>query len=139
MAAIRQQINIAAPQRTVWEALTTADGWKSWWVDDARIELRAGGRIVLISEDDEGKPVEERGILHEMRPIRKLEIAWDANSPGPTRGTRLQFTISRDGDETRLALVHSGGGVLDDEAARDQLDKEWREGLRALRSTLETT
>ncbi|MEQ1507424.1 MAG: SRPBCC domain-containing protein [Myxococcota bacterium] len=137
MSAIRQQINIAAPQRTVWNTLTSADGWKSWWADDARVESREGGRIVLVSEGEDGTPVEERGIFHEMRPTRRLEIAWDSNSPAPTRGTRLQFTISRDGDETRLALVHSGGGVLDDDAKRDALDKEWREGLRTLRQTLE--
>jgi uncharacterized protein YndB with AHSA1/START domain len=137
MSAIRQQINISAPQRTVWSVLTSAEGWKSWWADDARLEPREGGRIVLVSEGADGKAVEERGIVHEMRPTRKLEIAWDANSPAPTRGTRLQFTISRDGDETRLALVHSGGGVLDDDAARDVLDKEWRDGLRTLRESLE--
>jgi uncharacterized protein YndB with AHSA1/START domain len=139
MAAIRQQINIAAPQRTVWNALTSADGWKTWWADEARIESREGGRIVLVTEGTDGKPVEERGIFHEMRPTRRLEIAWDANSPAPTRGTRLQFTISRDGDETRLALVHSGGGVLDDDQQRDALDREWREGLRTLRQALETS
>jgi uncharacterized protein YndB with AHSA1/START domain len=137
MAAIRQQINIAAPQRIVWNVLVSADGWKSWWADDARVESREGGRIVLVTEGADGEPVEERGIFHEMRPTRKLEIAWDATSPGPTRGTRLQFTISRDGDETRLAMIHSGGGVLDDEAARDALEKEWRSGLQSLRKTLE--
>lgn len=139
MAAIRQQINIAAPQRTVWTALTSSDGWKSWWADDARVESREGGRIVLTSEGPDGNPVEERGIFHEMRPTRKLEIAWDANSPAATRGTRLQFTISRDGDETRLAMIHSGGGVLDDETARDALEREWREGLKTLRQSLEAT
>jgi uncharacterized protein YndB with AHSA1/START domain len=139
MAAIRQQINIAAPQRTVWNALVSADGWKQWWADDARLEPREGGRIVLVSEDAEGKLVEERGIFHEMRPTRRLEIAWDSTSPARTRGTRLQFTISRDGDETRLALVHSGGGVLEDEAARDVLDREWRDGLRTLRQSLEAS
>lgn len=138
MAAIRQQINIAAPQRTVWTALTSADGWKTWWADEARVDSREGGRIVLVSEGPDGKPVEERGIFHDVRPTRRLEIAWDANSPAPTRGTRLQFTISRDGDETRLALVHSGGGVLDDDEARDSLEREWREALRTLRQTLET-
>ena len=139
MAAIRQQINIAAPQRLVWNALTTVDGWKSWWAEDARIEPREGGRIVLVTEGAEGEPVEERGIFHEMRPTRKLEIAFDANSPGPTKGTRLQFTISKDGDETRLALIHSGAGLLDDETARDALDKEWKNALRTLRSALEST
>ncbi|MCA9489414.1 MAG: SRPBCC domain-containing protein [Myxococcales bacterium] len=137
MTAIRQQINIAAPQRTVWNALTTAEGWTSWWADEARFEAREGGRVVLTTEGDDGNPVEERGILHEIRPTRRLEITWDNTSPAKTKGTRLQFTISRDGDETRLAMVHSGGGVLDDEEARDALEKEWRNGLRSLRETLE--
>lgn len=137
MAAIRQQINIAAPQRAVWNALTTSDGWKVWWADDARLEPREGGRIVLVLEGDDGKPVEERGIFHELRPTRKLEIAFDATSPGPAKGTRLQFTISRDKDETRLGLVHSGAGLLEDDAARDALDKEWKSALRTLRTALE--
>ena len=137
MASIRQQINIAAPTRTVWNTLTSADGWKQWWAEEARLEARTGGRIVLTVEGDDGEPVEERGVFHEIRPTRKLEIAWDATSPAKTKGTRLQFTISRDGDETRVALVHSGGGILDDEEARDGLEREWRSALRALRSVLE--
>lgn len=137
MSAIRQQINIAASQRTVWNAITTADGWKSWWADEARVDPREGGRIVLVSENAEGQPIEERGIFHELRPTRKVEIAWDGNSPSLTRGTRLVFTISRDGDETRLSLVHSGGGPLEDDVARDRMDKEWRDGLRTLRQSLE--
>jgi uncharacterized protein YndB with AHSA1/START domain len=137
MAAIRQQINITAPLRSVWTALTTSEGWCSFWADEARVEGREGGRIVLTTEDDEGKPVEERGIFHEFKATRKLEIAFDNTGPARLRGTRLQFTISRDKDDTRLALVHSGAAILEDEARRDQLDKEWRSALRTLREALE--
>jgi uncharacterized protein YndB with AHSA1/START domain len=138
MAAIRQQINIAASQRTVWNALTTAEGWTSWWAEQARLEPRPGGRIVLVVEGDDGQPVEERGLFHDLRPTRKLEIAWDATSPAKTRGTRVVFSISRDGEETRVALVHTGAGVLVDDAAREVLDREWRDALRTLRTALET-
>ena len=137
MAAIRQQINIAAPARTVWNQLVSSEGWTQWWADEARIDAREGGRIVLTSQGDDGQPVEERGIVHELRPTRRLEIAWDATSPARTKGTRLQFTISRDGEETRLSLVHSGGGVLDDEVGRAALEREWKDALKAFRSTLE--
>lgn len=137
MAAIRQQINIAVPLRTVWNTLITPEGWRLFWADDARLEPRAGGRIVLFSEGPDGTRIEERGIIHEMRPTRKVEIAWDTNSPAPTRGTRLNFTISKDGAETRLLLVHSGGGVLDDEVARNSLDRDWRDALQTLRDKLE--
>lgn len=139
MPSIRQQINIAAPTRVIWNLLTTAEGWTQWWAEEARLEPRSGGRIVLTIEGDDGEPVEERGVFHALRPTRKLEIAWDATSPAKTRGTRLQFTISRDGDEARLALIHSGGGILDDEEERASLEREWRSALRALRSHLEGT
>ena len=137
MASIRQQINIAASSRKVWDILTSAEGWKQWWAEEARLDPTTGGRIVLTVEGDDGEPVEERGVVHDLRPTRKLEIAWDSTSPAKTKGTRLQFTVSRDGDETRLALVHSGGGILDDEEARADLEKEWRSALKALQRALE--
>lgn len=136
MASIRQQINIAAAPRRVWAALTTADGLKSWWVDEARVDAREGGRVVLISEGEEGQPVEERGMFHTFRPTRRVEIAWDGNSPAPTKGTRVEFNVARDGEETRVSVIHSGG-ALDDEEAREALEKGWKSALRALRSSLE--
>jgi uncharacterized protein YndB with AHSA1/START domain len=137
MSSIRHQVNIAASPRTVWAALTTAEGLASWWVDSARIDPRPGGRVVLTSEGDDGTPVEEWGILHDIRPTRRVEIAWDTNSPGPTKGTRVEWTIARDGDETRVSLVHSGGGVLEDEEARSRLEKEWKGAFESLRDALE--
>lgn len=137
MPAIRRTINIAAAPREVWKFLTTADGIKSWWADDARVDAREGGRIVLTAEGDDGKPVEERGIFHEVRPTRKIEIAWDNNSPAPTKGTRIEFQVAKDGDETQVNLVHSGGGPLDDEEQREALDDSWRQALTALRDALE--
>jgi uncharacterized protein YndB with AHSA1/START domain len=137
MPAIRQQINIDASTRQVWRALTTAEGLESWWVDDARVDAREGGRIVLTSEDDEGEAVEEAGLFHEFRPMRRIEITWDNAGKAPTRGTRIQFNIARDGEETRLIVIHSGKGILDDEELRPALQKEWKQALLALRSSLE--
>ncbi|TNE87452.1 MAG: SRPBCC domain-containing protein [Deltaproteobacteria bacterium] len=137
MSSIRHQINIAAPARTVWRALTTEEGLTSWWVDEARVVAEKGGRIVLRSEGDDGEMVEEVGMFHEIRPTRKIEIAWDTRSPAPTAGTRVQFTVARDGDETRVSVTHSGGGVLDDDEARAALEKSWKQALRALRGSLE--
>ncbi len=138
MASIRQQINIDASPREVWRALTSVDGWTSWYADDARVDARKGGRITLSMIGDDGEPVDEVGIYLTFRPTRKLEIAWDSTSPAPTKGTTLSFQVARDGAETRLALVHSGGGVLEDEQAREALVKEWRQAFRALRDHLES-
>lgn len=136
MAAIRHQINIAVPVRTVWNALTTESGLVSWWADKARVDARPGGRIVLQRAGAEGE-TEERGIFHELRPTRRIEIAWDTNSPGPSRGTRVAFQVARDGDETRVALVHSGGGALDEDESRAALESEWKDRLNKLRAALE--
>ena len=137
MAAIRQQINIAAPIRTVWNALTTKEGLEAWWADEARVDANVGGRLVIKTEDDEGNLIEERGMFHKLRPTREIEIAWDSTGSAPTKGTRIVFQVARDADETRVRVVHSGGGILDDEEAREELDKWWRKMLKMLRRDLE--
>jgi uncharacterized protein YndB with AHSA1/START domain len=137
LAAIRQQINIAVPVRTVWSALTTDRGIASWWGRGGRIEAREGGRVVLVQENAAGEPVELRGMLHEFRPTRRIEIAWDSVGSAPAKGTRVAFQLARDGEETRVSVVHSGAGVLDDEAGRAKLDEEWKKALMRLRTTLE--
>jgi len=135
LATVRQQINIAASARVIWNALTTAEGLSSWWVDEARVDTRAGGRVVITTEDENGEPIEEIGMFQQLRPTRKIEIKWDSNSPGALRKTRLEFVLARDGDETRVAVIHSG--VEEDEDDNAALEKEWRQALLALRSSLE--
>lgn len=137
MASVRQQINIDASPRTVWKQLTTAEGLAAWWADEARVDAAKGGRIVLTSEDDDGNPLEERGTFLEARPTRKIEIKWDSGSPGPTAGSRVKFQVARDGEETRVAVIHTGG-FLDDDEVFARFDKEWKSALKALRSSLES-
>lgn len=139
MASIRRNINIDAPPRVVWTAVTSAEGLNSWYSDDARVDGRKGGRVVLVGEDDDGEPVEEVGTILTWRPTSKFEIRWDGNSPAATKGTTVTFSIARDGDETRVGLVHGGNGdVLQDEDARSELDRTWKFALKALRDHLES-
>ena len=138
MAAIRRQINIHASSRTVWQALTTPEGWCSWYADEARIDARAGGRVVLVSEGDDGEPVEESGVVIACRPTSRLEIRWDAHSRSPSRGGQLAFKLARDGDSSRLSLVYSGGEALDDGESRAALERSWRQAFSALRDYLES-
>ena len=139
MPSIRRHIHIAATPRAVWQALTTEEGLTGWLVDEARIDARKGGRVVLVGEDDDGNPLEEKGVIDRWRPTSHLEIVWDAVGSFPTRGTRLTFQVAIDGDETRVSLIHSGpGAILEDPEKRDQLDKDWRRALRSLQSMLES-
>jgi len=139
MPAIRRHIHIAARPRTVWKAITTSEGLRSWLVDDARIDARQGGRVVWIGEDDEGNRVEEKGVIHKWRPTSHLEISWDKMGNFPTTGTRLTFQLALDGDETRVSVIHSGSApILDEGEDRDQLDVDWRRALKSLQTLLDS-
>jgi len=137
MPSIRQQINIAASPRTVWSALTTPDGLTAWWVDEARVDPRTGGRIVVGGVGDDGEPTEDAGIFLDFTPTRRIEIAWDGHRGTGPRTSRLSIQLARAADETRVVVVVSGGSDLDDEQVHGVLDKEWRASLRALREHLE--
>lgn len=138
MAAIRQQINIATSLRSVWNAMTTGEGLATWLADEARVEPRNGGRVVLVhKQPDSDEVIEERGLFHVFRPTRDVEIAWDSSGKAPTKGTRVSLQIAMDGDEVRLRVVHSGAGILDDEVARDVLEKVWKDRLLKLRKRFE--
>ena len=137
MPAIRRHIHIATTPRKVWRALTTADRLQDWLVDAARVDARKGGRIILTFEGDDGEPVEAVGLIHKWRPTAQLEISWDNVGKYEGRGSRISFQVARDGDETRLSLVQSGGEALEDEERRAALDKEWRRDLKALQGLLD--
>lgn len=139
MAAIRHQINIDAPLRKVWKALTTVEGVTSWWVDEARLDAQSGGRIVLVSEDDDGNPLEEVGIFVSVRPTRKIEIKWDNVGSTLTKGTTVTFQLARFREETRVSVVHTGAAILEDEELASTLHKDWKGALSALRTSLEGT
>ena len=43
---IEQQVTIAASRERVWEALTSAEQIRTWWVPDGiSVDLRVGGRF----------------------------------------------------------------------------------------------
>jgi uncharacterized protein YndB with AHSA1/START domain len=135
MPTIRRQISIATTPRGVWNALVTPAGLQLWLADDARVDARQGGRVSLAVRADGGRN-EEQGFLHVWRPTAKLEIGWDARSPGPFKGTFTQFSVARDGSETVLNVVHEGPS-LDEPSLHASVDALWKRALLALRDGLE--
>lgn len=135
MGSIRQQIAVEASSRAVWDLLTTVEGVTSWWVEDARLDARDGGRIVVGRTVDEVRQ-EDRGSFHHVRPTRAIEIAWDPSGTGPLAGTRLEFQVGRGDGETKVHVVQSGT-PLDDEARRADVEALWKGALLKLRGKLE--
>jgi uncharacterized protein YndB with AHSA1/START domain len=137
MPAIRRHILIATSTRAVWNAISTPEGLCRWLVAEARLEPRSGGRVVLARIGADGLREEARGMVHKWRPTSHLEIAFDRLGDHPSRGSLVAFQVARDGDETRLSVVQSGGEQLEDEAAAASLDDRWRKDLERLQAALD--
>jgi uncharacterized protein YndB with AHSA1/START domain len=135
MPTIRRQISVAAPPRAVWNALVTPEGLKQWLGDEARVDARSGGRVALVVRHEDGRH-EEVGFFHVWRPTAKLEIGWDARSPGPFKGCFTQFSVARDRSETVVNVVHEGA-ALEDADTHARMDAFWKRSLVTLRTALE--
>lgn len=136
MSAIRRHVYIATGARAVWRALTTSEGLEKWLADEARVDGRKGGRVV-ISGSDLDPERELAGIIHTWRPTSKLEITWDNVGKSETKGSQIAFQVARDGEETRVSVVHSGGEALEDEERRSRLDAAWKTALETLQALLD--
>jgi len=136
MPAIRRHVHIACTPRAAWRALTTSDGLEKWMADSARIDGRMGGRVVLTGTDFDEEE-DAVGIVHTWRPTSKFEIAWDKIGQFEARGSQFAFQVAKDGNETRVSVVHSGGEALDDEERREKLDAAWKQAFSTLQSLLD--
>ena len=136
MAAIRRHVYIANGARAVWQALTTAEGLEKWLAEDARVDGRVGGRVVLSGTDLDSEH-DLVGIIHTWRPTSRLEISWDSIGVAETKGSSVLFQVARDGDETKVNIVHSGGEATDDEERREKLDNAWKVALETLQALLD--
>jgi len=136
MAAIRRHVYIANGARAVWRALTTAEGLEKWLAEEARVDARQGGRVILTGTDLDAEH-DVVGMIHLWRPTSKLEISWDSIGAAETKGSSVAFQVARDGDETRVSLVHSGGEALGDEERREKLDNAWKVALETLQALLD--
>ena len=131
MPAIRNNVAIAASPRTVWRALTTAEGLEKWLADEARIQGREGGQVSLVIDG-----VEQRGMIHRWRPISHVEFHFNRGDY-PGSGSRLAFRVVRDRGDTVVTVVQDGSPDLDDPELREQLSARLQGALEALQGWLD--
>ncbi len=136
----RIEITIDAPPSTVYEAIATGDGVRSWWTEDARIAEEVGG-VSRLNFDSEH--------WTEMRVDRLVpgeEVEWACVDQyqvnfTPTDewvGTTVSFRLEPedDGERTRLRFVHHG---LDRLECAELCHRGWDHYLRAsLKSLVES-
>lgn len=125
---IEREILIDAPLDVVWAVITQPDHVSGWFSDVAEIELRAGGKLTLTWEVDDT----EQGRVVKVDPPRFFSFRWIRGSGTELRrgnSTLVEFSLSAEGEGTRLRVVETGFSDLDlpeDDQAKDA--EEHREG-----------
>jgi uncharacterized protein YndB with AHSA1/START domain len=134
--SIVREIVVAASVARVWEVLTRAEYVGRWFgADKAEIDLRPGGSFVMVwAEHGTGyarvEQVEEQALFSFRWAIEQ------GAEPAPGEETLVEFTLTPEGDGTRLTVVESGFSKLDRPAEKQEWHRErnvdgWRQVLEA--------
>lgn len=130
---IAREIFIAAPPARVWSVVTEAEHLGTWFGDaGATMDLRPGGAMTLTWR--------EHGTYHgrvlHVVPPRLFVFRWlragGVGTPTPSNSTLVEFTLTAEGDGTRLRVRESGFRELDlPEEERTRYAEGNAEGWRA--------
>lgn len=119
---------VDATPAEVWRAWTTSEGMTEWWVEEADIELKIGGKFELYMLPDQpdfkGNRGSEECTILAYAPERMLSATWNAPPTFPEQRfehTRITLLIDPvDEDTTTVTLIHSGwpAAGMDDKASK---------------------
>lgn len=107
---------IRATPDQVWDYLVQPDKMVRWMGLDARIDPTPGGEFWL---DVTGDDIASGSYVEVERPHRVVFTwGWEGSTEVPPGSSTVTFTLTADGDETLVELVHSGlpGGQDDPHA-----------------------
>lgn len=134
---------INAPRERVWPLLTEADQIARWYAfAGAAVDLRPGGAMAF--HWDEHGTFQAR-IAH-IDPPRLFSYQYAITAPDepprPGNATLVTFTLSPEGDQTRLRVVEQGfAGLTVAPTEREHLaaasEEAWTAGLGLLREQAE--
>jgi len=129
---IEKEIFIRATPERVFRGLTEKAELEAWFVKEATIDLRVGGALRLFWD-----PETVEGTFLDVDPPRRLVFTWDER-PAIAGVTTSAFTLTAEGEGTRLHLVHSGFGTgATWDRLFDNINGGWDEELQKLRAYLE--
>jgi uncharacterized protein YndB with AHSA1/START domain len=113
---IERTVLIAAPPERVWALVTRAEHLAGWFSDTAEIDLRPGGSLTL--------GWKEFGTyactVERVEPPHLFAWRGPVKPDTPDDTTLVEFTLTPEGDGTRLTVVETGFTALDmSEAEQD--------------------
>ncbi len=115
--ALQLSMDIPAPPRAVFEAFATTDGFKSWAVPMAKIDLRTGGEIES-SYDPKAKPGDAGNIKNQivtfipdqLLVIRNIQAPENFAGKGEFQKTVTVIEFTPIATGTRVRLTNTGYG-----------------------------
>ena len=115
-SSIVAEIEIAAPPRVIFDALTTPDDLAAWWgaegvyrTHDWKIDLRPGGEwSCLATNAGTGAVMTVRGAYLEVDPPRALAFTWMPDWEKELPATEVRYTLTPVSGGTRVQVEHSG-------------------------------
>jgi uncharacterized protein YndB with AHSA1/START domain len=137
---IERDIIIVAPIERVWAVLTEPAHIGVWFGQGTptEVDLRPGGIMML----DHGENGRYPTRIEKVDPPHYFAYRWASAFPGGTttdkNSTLVEFTLTADGDHTRLNLIESGFSSLvipagrEDAASYEGHSSGWTDVLQAL-------
>jgi uncharacterized protein YndB with AHSA1/START domain len=104
---INRETVIDAPPDVVWAIVTEPRHVARWFSDEAEIDLRPGGAM-LLTWHGRGS---YRGRVEAVEPPHAFVFRWmrrEGEEPAEGTSTRVEITLSAEGPRTRLRVVESG-------------------------------
>lgn len=136
---LSKDVLVHASPSDVFRAWTTSEGLKSFLGVESKVDLRIGGAYELYFSGAD-QPQELRGsngcqILSYV-PDQMLSFSWNAPPKFPEERSRRAWvvvTLTKEGDSTRVRLVHTGFGLGGNwNEVRQYFDRAWTNVLAAL-------
>ena len=109
--AIAREIDIDAPPDVVWEIVTEAEHLAGWFSDEAEIDLRPGGTMLLTWHGHGAY----RARVETVEPPATFAFRWilrEGEEPAPGSSTLVVMTLTPTDAGTRLRVVESGFSEL---------------------------
>lgn len=129
--SLRIERRIAASPETVFRAWTDAQEIMRWFGPhgseplEAETDPKVGGHYRIVFRGPDGEEHGVGGSYREFVPNERVVFTWAWRST-PERESLVTLGLSRDGDGTRLTLIHER---LADEKARDNHRIGWESCL----------
>jgi uncharacterized protein YndB with AHSA1/START domain len=103
---IEREVVIDAPVEVVWRTITEPDQIGQWFAECVELELKPGGRGLLIMEGQDD-PI----VVEAVEPPTRFSFRWNhppGQEPAPGNSMLVEFTLVGEGERTRLRVVESG-------------------------------